>query len=366
MMNVDQSMTGLWANGKSGIQVRMTPHFLPTIFLKKSRPVSPELVIPTQEGSRRPSDTLAGSWRFGIPPRSLLRRDDKPVVQNPGLRRNKFDRPVALIALLLLSWVPLLQAQDGGKEQLVVPLSEPGKPGFLTVGLVNGSIHVTGYTGKDVVIDASTNSRRDKKDDDEKGRGNASGMKRIAGGASLELTAEEKDNRIKVSSDSWKHAVNLTIKVPQRFSLKLETVNDGDIVVENVQGELEISNVNGGVQLSDVSGSAVANTVNGAMTVKFKDITANAPMAFTTLNGRVDVTFPTNLKATVKLKSDRGDIYSDFDLAVEKSQPKVDRSGQGGMYRVSVEDWTYGKINGGGPEILMKTMNGNIYLRKVK
>lgn len=279
--------------------------------------------------------------------------------------RIPFPIQAALLGLLL-SGATSLRAQDGGKEQLVVPLSEPGKPGFLTVGLVNGSIHVSGYSGKDVIIDASTSteSRRDKKDDEE--RGNASGMKRIAGGNSLELTAEEKGNRVKVSSDSWRRAVNLTIKVPQRFSLKLETVNNGDIVVENVQGELEISNVNGAVQLSDVSGSAVANTVNGAMTVKFKDLTANAPMAFTTLNGRVDVTFPANLKAAVKLQSERGDIYSDFDLAVEKSQPKVERSGQGGMYRVSVEGWTYGKINGGGPEILMKTMNGNIYLRKVK
>jgi len=30
------------------------------------------------------------------------------------------------------------------------------------------------------------------------------------------------------------------------------------------------------------------------------------------------------------------------------------------MYSVKIEDWVYGKIDGGGPEMLMKNMNGNI------
>ena len=46
-------------------------------------------------------------------------------------------------------------AQDSGKEQLVVPLSDPGKPYKLEVGLVDGSITVTGYEGKDIIIDVS-------------------------------------------------------------------------------------------------------------------------------------------------------------------------------------------------------------------
>jgi hypothetical protein len=31
---------------------------------------------------------------------------------------------------------------------------------------------------------------------------------------------------------------------------------------------------------------------------------------------------------------------------------------------VNVENWVYGKINAGGPELMMKTMNGNIYIKK--
>jgi hypothetical protein len=30
------------------------------------------------------------------------------------------------------------------------------------------------------------------------------------------------------------------------------------------------------------------------------------------------------------------------------------------MYKVSVDDWVYGKINKGGPEVMMKSMQGSI------
>ncbi|UOQ70693.1 hypothetical protein [Hymenobacter cellulosilyticus] len=77
------------------------------------------------------------------------------------------------------------------------------------------------------------------------------------------MTIEEKDNKVYVKTNSWQQPIHMTVKVPQRFSLQLKTVNEGDIVVENVSGELELSNVNGAVIMRQVSGSAVANTVNG-------------------------------------------------------------------------------------------------------
>ena len=270
----------------------------------------------------------------------------------------------ALAALLFLHWAAPLAAQNEVKEQLVVPLSDPGKPGFMSVNLENGSIHVIGYSGKEVVIDAVTESRRSSKENSSEASSN--GMKRIAGGNSLDVTAEEKDNRIRVESDSWRRPINLTIKVPQRFGLKLSTVNQGNVTVENVDGKLEVSNVNGAIQLTNISGSAVATTVNGNLVATFKSVMAGEPMAFSTLNGNVDITFPTNAKANVKMKSDQGEIFSDFDVDVDKSQPKVNRTSQSGMYKINVDDWVYGKINGGGPEMMMKNMHGNIYVRKAK
>lgn len=285
-----------------------------------------------------------------------------------------------IVALLLSATAPVL-AQNDVKEQLTVPLTTPGKPGLLEVGLLNGSIHVVGYAGKDVVIDATAGSRqragKNRSDDNDRlnenlnssrrddGRQSA-GMRRISAGNPFDLSAEEKNNRVVVSSGNISATINLTIRVPQRFSLKLHTVNNGDIMVDNVTGELEVNNVNGAITLTNITGSAVANTINGDMKASFRQVENNAPMAFSTLNGNVDVTFPASVKATVKLKSDRGEIFTDFDIDVDKNQPKASRSSQSGMYRVAIEDWVYGKINNGGPEVMMKNMNGNIYVRKAK
>ena len=276
----------------------------------------------------------------------------------------------ASLALILLGCGVLpgfAQDSKDAKEQLTVALSSPGKPGTLEVGLVNGFIHVAGYGGKDVVIDATAHARQSGKHSDRNAdKGETGGLKRISSINGLNLTAEEKNNRVEISTDSYMRPVDLTIKVPQNFSLKISTVNNGDIIVENVNGELEISNVNGPIHLSQVSGSAVASTVNGNLIATFKSVTNGAPMAFSTLNGKVDVTFPGNAKAALKMKSERGQVYSDFEVAVDKNTPKVTRTTQGGLYRLSTDDWTYGKVNGGGAEVMMKTMNGDIFLRKAK
>ncbi|WP_266368140.1 DUF4097 family beta strand repeat-containing protein [Tellurirhabdus rosea] len=271
---------------------------------------------------------------------------------------------VTAIALMLLTSLTPLVAQNESKEQLVVSLTDPGKPGSLEVGLVNGFIHVVGSNSREVVIEASSTPRNSNRNDD---RATASGgMRRIPSGNSLEISAEERDNNIRIQTSSHARPVNLTIRVPQRFSLKISTVNNGDISVENVSGTLEVKNVNGPIELNNIGGSAVANTVNGHLTATFREVDSKAPMAFSTLNGRIDVSLPASVKANLKMKSDQGEIFSDFDVDIDKSQPKATRSSQSGMYRVSVDDWVNGRINGGGPEMMVKSMMGNIYIRKAK
>lgn len=275
-----------------------------------------------------------------------------------------------------------LQAQGDAKEQLTVPLSEPGKPYKLNVNLLNGSIKVVGYEGKDIMIDVQQGSERVKKNKDKgegmnlninvnprisMGRESANGMKKINGVTGLDVSARERNNTVTVNADFWKGSITLTIKVPaNNATLKLASVNDGDISVSNVAGELEVTNTNGSIFLTGISGSAVANTVNGGVVASFKSVDPKAAMAFATLNGNVDITFPSGFKANVKLKSDMGEMYTDFDMEADKSQPKINRTSQSGIYRVNIENWVYGKINGGGPEVMMKNMNGSIYIRKAK
>jgi hypothetical protein len=100
--------------------------------------------------------------------------------------------------------------------------------------------------------------------------------------------------------------------------------------------------------------------------VKFREVTPDVPMAFTTLHGDVDVTFAGNIKASTKIKSERGEVFTDYDMAIDKRPQKEEKRNESGVYKVSIDDWIYGKINGGGPEMLFKNMHGNIYIRRAK
>lgn len=267
------------------------------------------------------------------------------------------------LAMFFLGGALTARAQAANKEQLVVALSAPGKPGLLHLKQVAGSIHIIGYGGKDVVIDAT--AREGSRREPRPAPAQADGMRRIDNADGFELTAVEKNNRVNVSNDSYRRAIDLTIKVPRNFSLQVGTVQDGDITIEEVTGELEVSNVNGSIRLTQVGGSALLNTVNGSLVASFKTVTPNAPMAFSTVNGKIDVTFPGSLRANLKLKSDMGAIYSDFDMTVEKPAKPVSTA-QNGVYRVSQDSWTSGKVNGGGAAITLKSLQGNLYIRKAK
>jgi DUF4097 and DUF4098 domain-containing protein YvlB len=247
-------------------------------------------------------------------------------------------------------------------QKIPIPLSDPNRPAFLKVGLLSGSIHVKGGAAKEVVIEATK-----AKDDEEEEHGKKSSGMKLIPNTSLGLSAEEENNTVTVSTGlrGNSHTVDLVIQVPTACSMKLSTINDGDIVVDNVTGDLEINNTNGSISLQHISGSAVAKTINGEVRAVFTEVNPEKAMSFSSLNGDIDVTLPPSVKASVQLKSDQGDIYSDFVVHMENSPAKVEKNEQGkGKYRVTVEKTMRGTINGGGQEIQFTNFNGDIYIRK--
>lgn len=268
-----------------------------------------------------------------------------------------------LILLIFLMLCAPVFAQSTDPEQIVIPLTKPNESGNLEVSLVYGSIKVTGTKGKEVVIKATPVEKSSKAKDKEA----PGGLKRISN-TSVGITATEQNNNVNVTSEFVNRQVNLEIQVPQNFNLRLSTVNGGNLAISNVTGNFELSNVNGHITMENVSGNAVANTTNGQVKANFLKWDGKSPMAFTTLNGNVDVTLPANSKFNAKLRSDRGEVFTDFDLVADPKQAQARQTGrnEAGLYKVSTADYITGKINGGGPEILIKNMHGNIYIRKAK
>jgi len=71
----------------------------------------------------------------------------------------------------------------------------------------------------------------------------------------------------------------------------------------------------------------------------------------------------------VKLRSDQGDVFTDFDiqLTTTREAPAVkDTRKSDGRYRIEVDRSLFGTINGGGPEFELRSFNGNVYLRRAK
>src|SRR5205809_153184 len=111
--------------------------------------------------------------------------------------------------------------------------------------------------------------------------------------------------------------VSVNLSDPARPALVKASLVNGGITIKGYDGELDVNDVNGSVTLNNVSGSAVAHALNGRLLATFSRVNPQKPMAFSSLNGDIDVTFPPDLKANLSLKSDRGEIFSDFDVQVQ-------------------------------------------------
>ena len=283
---------------------------------------------------------------------------------------NKFEK-LSLLSVLIFN--TLVSAQTAGVDRLTIPISDPARPVTLRAGLMNGGITVTGYAGREVIVEARVRAEEEQREkyknkgNKENDKNKAQGMRRLEITATG-LTVEEDNNVIEISTSSMNRTVDLNIQVPQRTSLELSCLNNGDIKVENLTGEFEINNTNGGVTLLNISGAVVAHALNDDVIVTFAKVEPDKSMSFTSLNGDIDVTFPPDVRAKVKMKSDNGEIYSDFDVRLEPSTVKTEEDARkkGGKYRIQLEKTMIGMINGGGPEMQFATFNGDIYIRRRK
>ena len=262
---------------------------------------------------------------------------------------------IGKIALISFACAICAAAQD----KVTVPLSSPSQPVTIKVTLISGNITVTGG-GSEVTVtgmdhDGGRRGRRDS---------TPPGMVRINPRPGMNI--EEDHNVITISGQGGADG-DLVIQTPVNSNLQLRTVNGSSIEVTGVNGDLDIDSTNGVIKLNNVSGSVVAHALNGGVTASLDRVTAGKPMAFTSLNGQIDVTIPADTKARFKLKSDNGSIYSDFDVKLEAdaNKPVVEDSrNQGGKYRIRIDHSVSGTINGGGPEFTFQTMNGNILIHK--
>ena len=292
---------------------------------------------------------------------------------------------VLTITAVMLFIGSLGLTQDLGVDKVTVPFSNPGKPGFVEVHVQRGSITVQGYNGTEVNIEAILRETKigeladnfvDKVDavidstkKEEKGEKRA-GLKKIALPGSTGLSVEEDNNRMEIRTRALKHSVDLIIQVPFSTSLDITSLIGGRIEVDNVKGEIEVSNMNGAIKLTNVSGTVLANSMSSGIEVTFAEVSPGKPMSFSTMSGDIDITLPANTKANLKMKTDYGEVYSDFEIDLSREPQRVesetDPETEKGRFRIAFDNYYLGSINGGGPEFTLKTRVGDILIRKAK
>lgn len=145
------------------------------------------------------------------------------------------------------------------------------------------------------------------------------------------------------------------IYLPKSMNISAKTSWSGNIEIEGFTGEIEVdSPLNGQVKIVQVSGPVTASTLNGDLTVDFSTIKQATPISLYSTNGAVDVSLPAQTPASLQLSTINGSVYTDFDL-----RPK-DEDGLSAILGRKIET----PINGGGVAISLKSVNGNMYLRK--
>jgi len=279
---------------------------------------------------------------------------------------------IKTVFFALIGSLPLtaIIAQDKVLETYNIPLSNPNQSGKLFVDLHNGSIQVEGYNGQEVEVQFLEKGQEKRKNNDwnwdwgnhdNDHKSSKKGLKKISNNY-IDLEISEEDNQVLVKG-SHNRRSDLLIKVPQKFALKLKAHHNGDVYVKNVIGELEITTHHGEIGLEKIGGSVIADTHHGEIRASFVSILPDVPMAFSTYHGDVDITLPASVKCNTKIKTAKGDIYTDFDLDLKTVTEN--KTTANGRRQIKIGGWMYGKIGAGGEEFLFNTHHGDVVIRKL-
>ena len=142
-------------------------------------------------------------------------------------------------------------------------------------------------------------------------------------------------------------SVDFSVRVPAGVRFIGRTVN-GQVEAAALNGDVEAHTVNGNVHVA-TSGYAKGETVNGSITASLGSFEWTQPVEFETVNGSITLDLPSAASTRFEAETVNGNISTDFSLTV---QGKLNR------HHIS------GTIGSGGRELLLKTVNGSIELRR--
>ncbi|AEE51531.1 hypothetical protein [Haliscomenobacter hydrossis] len=249
-------------------------------------------------------------------------------------------------ALLLLA--PTLFAQKTFKKAFT------GSSPKVSIVIEKAEIEITGYSGNEIQIEAMGTFTGPPE--------RAKGLKPLYNNAEdntgIGLEIKEAGGVMTVKKASYQEAT-YKIKVPNNADVKVEILdwNKSDLDIKDISGEVELIGKSSDIKLVNVTGPIVSNTVNGNTEVIFSKVNQSKPCHISTINGFVDVTMPADTKAKLSMSTFHGEVYSDLDIKFATNE-KTDK------LKAITRNISGATLNGGGVEMTIKSINGDLYLRK--
>ncbi|MFA1772477.1 DUF4097 family beta strand repeat-containing protein [Rufibacter glacialis] len=234
-----------------------------------------------------------------------------------------------------------------------------GKDKQVQLSMSKSNVKIVGHTGDEVIIETRDYSAPPKR---------AEGLKPLYNqeedNTNLGLSVAKSNNTLTIAKASRAYA-DYVIRIPKNAAVVYKETNweSSEISFADLDGEIELKLNNSDVTLTNISGPVVANNTGGSIKVVFSSLNQSKPSAISTVNGDIDITLPAKDKANFKLKSLQGEIYTDFDIEIQRQKEEDDDEG---LALVGGGGNIVGKVNGGGVEMNIQTISSDIFIRKKK
>lgn len=256
-------------------------------------------------------------------------------------------KTIKLIAFVVLT---LLVEQATAQEYRHDLGNSPDVSVEFSVG--QSDVMVEGYDGSELIIE-----NLDYEEAPERAQGLRSLYYSAEDNTGIGLSVEEENGILRIVPASRDDG-DFKIMIPNRARLMLEQVNwgGGDFEIRNHQGEIEVLSKNGDVMMANISGPITASSTSGDFEIEFSQLSQQNPTSISLVSGFIDITLPAGSNANFNLSSVSGEIYTDLDIELAGRQDdEMSRLGGGGQIT--------GTLNGGGVDVSLKSISGDIYLR---
>ncbi|MFT6101505.1 MAG: DUF4097 and DUF4098 domain-containing protein YvlB [Arenicella sp.] len=248
-------------------------------------------------------------------------------------------------SLIGLTSVTFLQA----KTDLVERSFEVEPGGTFIVDTDSGSIEISSHNRDTVDVEVEKKGRNPE---------------------DFELSFSQDGNNIKVVGDrkgmSWwgNNGAHFVIKIPNKFNVDLKTsggsielsslngkvdayTSGGSITLGKIRGDVDVKTSGGSIRVDEVAGTINAHTSGGSITAHI----SQQPLGdsrLTTSGGSVSAYLAASVAVDLTASTSGGRVSSEF--AVDGSVKKT---------RIT------GKLNGGGPKLVLKTSGGSVRIKKL-